>query len=366
MALSAAGLLSAALLLGPAGGAVSRARVLSSPGGALGYQNPVYPLPFPDPMVLDVGGRHRNYYAYGTGRDFPILHSADLVRWRPVGTALARRPRWVPATGNWRPWSPSVLQTARPCPGSSRGPCFVMYYSAHSAAWGVNCIGVATARGPGGPFTGRGILNRIGQRRSEPAGCGDPTGHGNIDPSPFVDRDGRAYLYVSTGTACHRAATRAHCPWRPTISVLPLAADVLHASGHRVALFAGTPHTWEQAPWAPVVEGPSVVWRDGTYFLFFSGGAYNGRYGMGYAVGYSPLGPFRQARSNPVLADTARVLSVGGGSLVTGPKGAWWLVYAGRSDRLGAPRLLRIDAVRWRGGRPLVTGPSVTPQPGSP
>ena len=106
-----------------------------------------------------------------------------------------------------------------------------------------------------------------------------------------------------------------------------------------------------------------MVRRGGRYFLFVSGGAYNGRYGMGYAVGHSPVGPFRQARSNPILADTARVLSVGGGSLVTGPGGLWWLIYAGRSGGLGAPRLLRIDAVRWRAGRPSVTGPTVTPQP---
>lgn len=339
---------------------------MSSAGRAVSYQNPVYPRAFPDPMVLDLGGRHDNYYAYGTGRNFPILHSDNLVNWRPTGTAFARRPRWVQPTGDWKPWAPSVLQTGRPCPGSDRGSCFVMYYSARSAVWGVNCVGVATARRPAGPFTDRGILTRLRQHRAEPVGCGDASGQSNIDPSAFVDRDGRAYLYVSTGATCAWRLAGPRCRWLPTISVLPLSADLVHSTGRRVALFTGTPHSWEQAPWGPVVEGPSMVRRDNTYFLFFSGGAYTGRYGMGYAVGDAPTGPFTQAHSNPVLADTARVLSVGGGSLVTGPAGGSWLVYAGRAGSLRKPRQLRIDRVRWRGGRPLVIGPTVTPQSPAP
>ena len=54
------------------------------------YQNPVFgPAPMPDPFVLDNGGAHSDYWAYGTGGDFPMLHSDDLVHWTSEGTAMA-------------------------------------------------------------------------------------------------------------------------------------------------------------------------------------------------------------------------------------------------------------------------------------
>jgi beta-xylosidase len=335
------------------------------------YRNPLYARALPDPMVLDVSGAHHDYYAYSTGDRFPVLHSTDLVRWRSVGTAFARRPGWVVRARQWDAWAPSVLQVARPCPGAQAGPCFILYYGGVSARLGVSCIGVATARRPAGPFTDRGILEdaRSGGPSGGPArpsgglsdwpiGCGDAAGYSNIDPDPFLDDDGRAYLYLSTGAACSPRADRARCRRRPTLSVIALGQDLMHASGGRLGLFSGERGTWEQAPWGPVVEGPWMVRRGATYFLFYSGGAWRGRYGMGYATASSPTGLFVKARANPLLADSATVLSAGGGSLVTGPSGGSWLVYAGRTRGLNRPRLMRIDRVLWSHGRPYVRGPT--------
>lgn len=326
------------------------------------YRNPVYPTSFPDPMVmvLDVGAHHRDYYAYATGNRFPILRSPDLVHWRAAGHAFTSRPDWVVREGDWRPWAPSVLERDSPCPGAHFGHCFILYYGGQSAKFGISCIGVATARSPGGPFTDRGILR---EGSGAPVGCRDARGYSEIDADPFVDRDGRGYLYLSTGARCQPTGAGRSCHWQPTISVLRLSRDWLHAVGRRVALFSGDPGTWEQAPWGPVVEGPWMLYRGGTYFLFYSGGAWTGRYGMGYASSSSPLGPFVKARSNPLLTDSASVRSVGGGSLVTGPSGGTWVVYHGRSGSYSAPRLMRIDRVRWGlHGRPSIDGPTVTPQ----
>lgn len=324
------------------------------------YQNPVYPADFPDPMVmvLDLHGRHRDYYAYATGDRFPILRSSNLTGWRFVGRAFSTRPGWVVGAQDWHPWAPSVLEDPRPCRGAATGHCFILYYSGQSAQFGVMCVGVATARSPAGPFTDHGILRQA--RTGAPIGCKDPRGYSEIDPDPFVDRDGRAFLYVSTGATCQPTGT---CQWRPTISVLPLSRDRLHAVGRRLALFSGDPGTWEQAPWGPVVEGPWMVRRGGRYLLFYSGGAWNGRYGMGYATSSSPLGPFVKSPSNPLLTDSATVLSAGGGSLVTGPAGGTWVVYHGRSGSYSAPRTLRIDRVHWGAdGHPSIRGPTDTPQ----
>ncbi len=277
----------------------------------------------PDPFVLDVHGAHRDYLAFATGDRFPILRSSDLVHWRPAGTAFAARPDWVVPTGDWHPWAPSASQV---------GAGYVMYYVGLSR-YGVNCVGVATSSAPGGPYTDLGPLADAAGRA---VGCGDATGSGNIDPSPFVDADGRAYLYVSTG--------RRRRTWEPRISVIPLTADRLHAAGSRRALLSGH---------GAVVEGPAVFRHRGTYYLLYSHGGYRGPYGMAYATASSPTGPFR--RGGTILSQTRRVFSPGGGDIpVTGPHGGTFLVYHGRSGGYGAVRTLRVAPLRWRRGRPDV------------
>jgi hypothetical protein len=58
------------------------------------------------------------------------------------------------------------------------------------------------------------------------------------------------------------------------------------------------------------------------------------------------------------------VVSAGGGSLVTGPRGGEWVAYHGRNGPSPAPRLLRLDPVTFAGdGSVRVAGPSTNPQP---
>ena len=335
------------------------------------YQNPVYSTAaFPDPFVLDNGDTHSDYWAFATGDLFPILHSADLVRWTPEGTAMSARPIWVVTSGDWHPWAPGVVQSRLPCPGAGSDGCYVMYYVGLSAALNRNCIAVATSPTSGGPYTDRGPLALAGQATggsSMPIGCGDADGVGNIDPSPFVDTSGQAYLYLSTSNACTDGAS---CYLKPTISVIPLTADLLEASGPRTALFSGDPGTWEAAAApAPTVEGPSMELHNGTYYLFYSGGSYTHAYGMGYASSSSPTGPFTESASNPFFASAADAFSVGGGDrLVTGPHGGLWMVYAARASST-AQRTLWIDPFAWQPPTtpgapdvPGVAGPSTTPQ----
>jgi beta-xylosidase len=261
----------------------------------------------PDPFVLDVHGAHRDFWAFVTGDRFPMLRSSDLRHWRPGGTAFAARPGWVVPTGDWHPWAPSVTEA---------GAGYVMYYVGLSR-YGVNCVAVATASAPGGPYTDLGPLA---------GGCG------SIDPSPFVDADGRAYLYVST--------TRP----QPRISVIPLTSDRLHAAGPRRTLLPGH---------GAIVEGPAAFRHRGTYYLLYSHGRYRGRYGMAYATAPSPTGPFR--RGGTILRQGHGVFSPGGGDVpVSGPDGGTFLVYHGRSGGYAALRTLRVAPLRWRRGHPDV------------
>jgi beta-xylosidase len=245
-----------------------------------------------------------------------------------------------------------------------------MYYTGLSSKYGVDCVAIATATGPGGPFIDRGPLssgapNTVGR----PIGCGDSQGSSTIDPSPFVDPiSGQTYLYVSEDFVC-RAGTLvcglADRVLEPTISVIPLDPGGLHAAGPRVPLFSGAADTWESLGGiSATVEGPTAIFHNGIYYLLYSGGNWRGAYGMGYATAVSPTGPFTKSPANPILTGTQTVFGPGGGDTpVVGPHGGTWMIYHARAGGRGTPRTLRIDPFLWRaqsGGPdiPVISGPT--------
>jgi arabinan endo-1,5-alpha-L-arabinosidase len=321
------------------------------------YQNPVFGS-FPDPMAHFTGVE---YYAYSTGSRFPVIRSTDLVNWETVGTAFATSPGW--SSGN--PWAPSVLAGSQPCadrePGSTSNTCYYLYYVGlnNQLVTPSNCIAVATADAPTGPFRDHGILTRTDGTVDPvrgPIGCGDSAGYSNIDPAPFVDgATGMVYLYLSTG---HDASGA----WNRKAAVIPLAADRIHASASRRVIFSAT-RSWEGG----VIEGPWMHKRKSTYYLFYSGGNWtDASYGMGYATSSSPMGTYTKASANPILKSTADVIGPGGGSVTAGPHGGDWMIYHGRAVA-GGTRSLRIDPLVWNAGyvpaRVTVRGPTTTPQP---
>lgn len=342
----------------------ARGRAATFQTAPLTYQNPVFGGDLPDPAGVDDRRYSATYWSYGTGDLFPVLKSSDLVHWTSAGTAFQSRPAWVPQQGGWDPWAPSVLGTGAPCPGAAGGNCYVMFYAARSASTGLHCIGVATSGSPGGPFADQGTLQTdppAPDVSGRPFGCGDAAGYGYIDPAPFVDGDGRGYLYLSTDMACGAGRS---CSVAPTISVIPLAGDLIHAAGPRVALFGGDAGTWEaQGVSSPTVENPWMVKHAGIYYLLYSGGSWQGAYGEGYATAPTPTGPFAKGPANPILREADGALSPGGGSVTLGPHGGEWLVYHARAGGRDQPRTLRIDPLVWGpNGALAVRGPTTTPQ----
>jgi hypothetical protein len=337
---------------------------------SLTYENPVYGFSFPDPGAVQ--NSSTDYYAYATGGGFPIIKSSDLVHWEQVGRAFSARPSWVVQSGDWHPWAPSVLRSPKSCPGTTSPGCYFMYYVGLSAQHtpAMQCVGVAWSLTPSGPFTDLGPIQAedgTTDLAGRPPGCGDAGGYSNIDPAPFVDDDGSVYLYMSTGRRCVQPTTGS-CPYEPVISVLPLAGTPIKAVSGRKPLFGATPNSWEQEPGhAAVVENPWMEKRGTTYYLFYSGGEYRASYGMGYAtatsaIGGTPNSAFAKSALNPILPETAAVLSPGGGSVTAGPDGGSWLVYHGRAGDYTQPRTLRIDPLFWSGSSIVTPGPTTGPQ----
>ncbi len=131
-----------------------------------------YPFDFPDPFVLPVGGE---YYAFATNSaagNIQIIQSSDLTHWTTIGDALPHLAIWAQPGATW---APSVLR---------RGSNYVMYYSADFGATGEQCLSEAVATQPQGPYV---------DSSTWPLECQLDLG-GSLDPSPWVEADGTAYL----------------------------------------------------------------------------------------------------------------------------------------------------------------------------
>jgi len=267
----------------------------------------------PDPFVLRVGG---SYYAYSTNTAFanvPVLTAGGLFGTGKQGDALPQLPAWSQAGRNW---APSVLPV---------GDRFVMYYSTRVGGSDQVCLSVASGGDPNGPFV---------DTSTGPLAC--PAGTDAIDPSPFVDIDGRAYLL-----------------WRHGSEIVsqPLSADGLSLTGERRALLVPD-QAWEGG----VVEGPSMVDHEGRKYLFYSGNAWDSdRYAIGYAVCDTPQGPCAK-QAGPWLASSPGAQGPGGQEFFTDRSGRLWMVlHAWIHGKVGYPdgrRNVFVVPVAFVGGVP--------------
>ncbi len=315
-----------------AGGAGDEVTVLGPPAP----DAPVYDHHAPDPDVIRVTTLGTTtYYAYTTGTGgghIPVLSSPDLRTWTFDGDALPTLPGW---STPGRTWGPGVVEL---------GATFVLYYATEVTATGQECISEATASLPTGPFT---------DKSPGPMICQASLG-GSIDPSPFVDSDGTAYLDWKSNDGS--MAQPAH-----------LWAQRLSADG---SALVGTPtDVLEQdQSWEATIEGPAMVLDGGEYVLFYSGGLWRGPgYGVGYALCQGPLGPCAKPRDGPILYSDQHRLGPGGQSLFTDSAGDLFVAYgawdgptSSFSYAAGAFRSLWIASVTFAGGPVVHAGE--TPQ----
>lgn len=233
------------------------AMVATTTGAALRAPiEPAIPHDFPDPTVLSIGG---TYYAYSTASRYgaktfhvPVRSSTSLTGgWSQARDAMPELPAWVDETvGEGNVWAPAV---------TARGEGYLLYFTARSASQHTQCIGVARAWMPEGPF------HSVG---SHPLVC-QPEDNDTIDPKPFTDTEGTHYLLYSASRQGNA-----------TIWLQRLNAEGTGTIGHRRAVIQA-----DRADEDHIVEAPAMVRHDGKYVLFYSGNSYNsGRYFINYAT----------------------------------------------------------------------------------
>lgn len=305
---------------------------------------PVYETNFPDPFVMQAGGR---YLAYATNAErfqanVQMAVSNDLVRWAPLRSADGKLHDAMPVLPAWAEkgwtWAPEVLKL---------GEHYLLFFTARERASQRQCTGVAESRDPLGPFV---------SSAPEPLVCQRELG-GTIDASPFRDADGQLYLYYKADANAVRKPTE--------IFVQRMTADGLALTGAPVALLRND-QPWE----AHVIESPTMVRHGGDYRLFYSANHFgwepNQRlspYAMGYARCAGPMGPCTDAADNPILHSytdrTAGCLSGPGHQAVFEADGRSFIVFHAHAatracGNAGKGRYMYIAPLFWEDGEPRI------------
>jgi hypothetical protein len=252
----------------------------------------VYPFDFPDPDVIAVG---RTYYAYATNSvagNIQIIDSTDLAHWTAVGNALPSLPAWAAANYTWAPSAANI------------GGVFVLYYAVDVAGTNQECISVATAAQPQGPFT---------DRSQGPLECQKALG-GSIDPSSFLDTNGTPYLvWKSGGPGSSKIWSQQLAPGGTSFT-----------PGTNPTALLAPDQSWE----AGTVEAPDLVVTGGHYDLFYSGNDWNsGNYAVGAANCTGPLGPCTDTSPSPILSSGPGVAGPGGESVFADASGNFWIAF---------------------------------------
>jgi beta-xylosidase len=309
-------------------------------------------LSCPDPSVVDAHVGHYRYYLACTSdfaRDvFPLRGSNDLVHWHQVGYVFPRKhqPWWTVHSPRGRYWAPALYRI---------GNRWVVYFAAqhdprkvklvtdgHTVPWQTMVIGVATAPTLHGPWQTRvlhwrGQFNQLAKEHENYGGV--------IDPSVVRDgTTGQLYLFWAEQHS--------------SIWATPLSPDGLTMSPavHQVMWTQATGWECRTPHKTCVVEGPEEYWRDGWFYLFFSGAStWTGSYAIGVAASQTPMqARFTPLEAQPALQSGSRYIGPGGSSApVVGPDGKTYIFYHALTgpdnDHDSAVRYLFSSPITWQG-----------------
>jgi beta-xylosidase len=275
---------------------------------------------FPDPDVLEVDGTFFAYSTESNNRNVQVATSTDLLEWEILSAdAFPVLPTWV-IPG--KTWAPEVTEVS---PGN-----YVMYFTATNFQPAVQCVGVATATSPEGPFTAHGDAMLV---------CPVEEG-GAIDATTVKDDDGLHLVFKNDGNS------RGLDTW---IQTAPLSDDGLALTGPVEKLLKQT-EEWE----GELVEAPTITQHDGTFVMLYSANSYgNDLYGMGLATAPALLGPWEKQGDGAWFSTQAsdnRIMGPGGQDLVRTDDGDF-LVFHGW-DPSFTYRALYVAPVEWDGTTP--------------
>ena len=271
---------------------------------------------FADPTVFVQDG---TYYLTGTRNaeplGFQLLKSDDLRFWKEAGAdtlGLVLRKDHT-AFGEKGFWAPQILK--------HNGRYLMTYTASEQTA-------LARSESIGGPYT---------QEIIEPIDGSEK----NIDSFLFKDEDGKYYLY-------HVRFYNGNYIWVAEFDI-----DKGKIKPETLKKCFDCTEEWERTSnyeSEPIMEGPTVIKKDGFYYLFYSANHFkNIDYAVGYATAPTPFGPWTKSQNSPIIhRSIVGENGSGHGDLFQDKEGNYWYVFhVHNSDTEIDPRRTRIIPLKF-------------------
>ncbi len=276
------------------------------------YKNPILYTDYSDPDAIRVGD---DYFMIASSfcnvPGIPLLHSKDLVNWEIINYIIDEIPeeRYKAPIHGCGVWAPSIRY--------HEGTYYVCFPMPDEGIY------MSTTANPFGKW-------------SKPINI--RPGAGWIDPCPFWDDDGKAYLVA--GVAKSRIG------YKSVLHMVEMKPDGLSLIGDEIKIFDGNEN--DQV----TIEGPKMYKRNGWYYIFAPAG--------GVKTGWQTV-----LRSRNVYGPYEyKVVMRQGDTEINGPhQGAWvdtitgedWFIHF--QDVYGAGRITHLQPMSWKNDWPIIGMP---------
>ncbi len=282
---------------GESGGGSGGSVACTGPTPGTQGQNPLFSNIFTaDPAVLVhdctfyiTAGRDQGTTGFNL-TDWYVLSSTDMVTWSDNGGPVMGLDTFSWANAN--AWAGQMVE---------RNGKFYWYVPVNEKGGGM-AIGVAVADSPLGPFTdalGEPLINDEIEMAAFDYDDPGQTAY-TIDPTVFVDDDGKAYLLYGGF-------------WR--LVIVPLGDDMISIAG---AMVEKTPPGFFEAPY--------LTKRNGTYYLAYAAGSNPAT--IDYVTATSPTGPWQnRARIMDELPNVQGQDAATSHPAIAEFQDQWYLVY---------------------------------------
>lgn len=273
------------------------------------YENPILYADYSDPDAIRVG---EDYFmiasSFSNAPGLPLLHSKDLVHWKVVNYILPEIPegRYDKPIHGCGVWAPAIRY--------HEGTYFACFPMPDEGIY------MSTATDPFGEWS-KAVNIRPGA--------------GWIDPCPFWDEDGRAYLVA--GVAKSRIG------YKSVLHMVEMQPDGMGLIGEEVKIFDGNEN--DQL----TIEGPKMYKKNGWYYIFAPAG--------GVKTGWQTV-----LRSKNVFGPYEyRIVMRQGETKINGPhQGAWVDTVTGEDwflhfqDVYAAGRIVHLQPMTWEDEWPII------------
>ncbi len=272
------------------------------------YKNPIIFADYSDPDAIRVG---KDFYmtasSFNCTPGLPILHSRDLVNWQLINYAIQNvpHPRYAEVQPGCGVWAPSIRFHA--------GKYWIYFPTPDEGIY------VTTTTDPAGKWSEPQLVQ---------------AGKGLIDPCPFWDDDGQAYLVHAWANS--RAGVKS------IITIRRMSPDGLKLLDEGKMVFDG--HAYH-----PTIEGPKLYKRNGYYYIFAPAGGVT----TGWQTILRSTNIFGPYEDKIVLAqgDTP-INGPHQGAWVDTPKGQDWFLHF--QDREAFGRVVHLQPMTWQDDWPVM------------